>query len=70
VGRGAISRGPYLLGSFFEAENQHLVAGPSGKADCDSAWSRESAPLPARPVSNLKTRGVLEFRERELAARV
>jgi len=65
VGRGALSRGPYLLGRFFEAPNQHLVAGPSGQADCDSAWSRESAPLPAHPVDNLKARGAQEFRERE-----
>jgi hypothetical protein len=51
VGRGALSRGPCLLRSFSEAKDQHLVAGSSGPTEGDSAWSRESAPLPTRPVN-------------------
>src|SRR6266496_5793327 len=43
------SRDPYLLGRFFEAPNQHLVAGLSGKEEWDSAWSRGgTSPTPAR----------------------
>ncbi len=50
MGRGALSRDPYLL-RVVEAANPSLVAGQSAEAECDSAWSRESAPLPARPVT-------------------
>jgi hypothetical protein len=45
-GAGARSPGPYLLASFFEAENHTLVAGKSAGAECDSAWSGERAPAP------------------------
>jgi len=48
------SRDPYLLGSFFEASNQLLVAGLSGVADRDSAWSREGTSPPAPPVNQPK----------------
>ena len=49
---GVPCRGPYLLGRFSEAIDQGLVAGPSGHADCGSAWSREGTPSsPARRSS-------------------
>jgi hypothetical protein len=51
VGRGALSLDPYLLRAV-EAANLSLVAGKRGGADCDSAWSRESVPLPTRPVKS------------------
>jgi len=47
-GRGVRSPDPYLLGSLFEAQNQNLVAGQSGQAECDSAWSGEGTPRPRR----------------------
>src|SRR5215471_7440170 len=49
-GGGARSLGPYLLGSFSEAPQHHLVARESGGAERDSAWSRERAPPPRPPV--------------------
>ena len=60
------SPGPYLLGSFFEAQDQNLVAGKSGVAECDSAWSGERIPRPRRhpPAS----RSELERRNRDRAA--
>jgi len=48
VGAGAASVDPYLLRSFFEAQNHNLVAGQRGLAECDSAWSTEAAPAPGR----------------------
>jgi len=48
VGAGDASAEPYLLGSFFEAPDHHLVAGSSGHGDCGSACSAEAAPAPAR----------------------
>ena len=56
VGAGVRAPGPYLLGSFFEvgsffeAKNQNLVAGQSGPAECDSAWSGEETPQPRREI--------------------
>jgi hypothetical protein len=51
-GAGVRSPDPYPLGRFFEAPNQNLVAGQSGGAECDSAWSGERAPAPdaTRPL--------------------
>jgi hypothetical protein len=48
VGEGGTSVDPYLLGSFFEGQNQNLVAGQSGHGECSSAWSTEVTPSPAR----------------------
>src|SRR6266536_3061381 len=71
VGRGALSRDPYLL-RVVEAANHSLVAGQSAEAECDSAWSRESGPppLPLREVTPRPpraARSVREFRGREHA---
>jgi len=44
-GRGDLS-GPVSSAEFLEAANPYLVAGSSGPAVCDSAWSGEVAPAP------------------------
>jgi hypothetical protein len=41
---GALPR-PVSSGEILEAKNQYLVAGSSGPAECDSAWSGEGTPL-------------------------
>src|SRR6266545_2690509 len=45
---------PYLLGRFSEAPNQNLVAGSSGHAECDSAWSGKGTPPPSSPPATLR----------------
>ncbi len=48
LGGGALP-GPVSSGELLNAGNHNLVAGPSGHADCGSAWSREgTSPSPAR----------------------
>src|SRR5881396_739749 len=54
-GRGVCSPDPYPLGSLSEAPNQNLVAGQSGQAECDSAWSGEHTPRPRRPPPASRT---------------
>jgi hypothetical protein len=58
-GEGALSRGPYLLGRFSEAEKAASRGGPGGQADCDSAWSGRASPT--TPRESLQ-KIVLEFR--------
>ena len=49
------------MGSFSEAKNQNLVAGQSGPADRNSAWSGARTPAPAdlRPPRALMIRMTL-----------
>ena len=54
MGAGAASADPCLLGRFFEAQNQNLVAGESGPGECDSAWSAEAAPAPIRRIAGTR----------------
>jgi len=49
MGEGGRSGDPYLL-RVLEANSYHIVAGLSGHAGCDSAWSPD---LPPSPVQRL-----------------
>src|SRR6184192_3129237 len=42
---GGVLPRPVSSGEILEAKNQYLVAGQSGPAECDSAWSGEGTPL-------------------------
>ena len=48
LGGGALP-GPVSSGELLSAGNHNLVAGQSGHADCDSAWSREGTSPQPRP---------------------
>ena len=59
VGLGASSLGPYLLGRFFEAENQHLVAGSEWPRGMRLSVVQGGSPQP-RPSDSSKRAGLAQ----------
>jgi len=54
-GRGCAPQTRVFWGSFFEAQNQNLVAGQSGQADCGVVWGAHPRP-PRRPAASRRLR--------------